>query len=199
MIKAVCFDGDGVMINKPKRFSDHLSEQHNVPMEKIIPFFEKEFPLVLIGKADLKQELSKYLTQWNWTGSVDDLVRYWFESEHYVNTELVSSIGQLRDRGIVCALTSNQEKYRTEYLKQEMGFARVFDKIFVAAEVGYLKPQQEFWQAVLAGIPGVAKQEVLVWDDEQKTIDEARKFGFNAEVYTDIVSYQTTLEGYLHG
>lgn len=59
-IKAVLFDIDGVILEK-NPFSKRLSQKFNVPMEKISPFFQQEFKLCSVGRADLKEEVKKYL------------------------------------------------------------------------------------------------------------------------------------------
>ena len=50
-----------MVIEREMRFSQRFSDEFDVPFEKIIPFFKNEFQLCLIGKADLKKELKKYL------------------------------------------------------------------------------------------------------------------------------------------
>ena len=58
-IKAVIFDTDGMIIRSEKYFSQRFSDEFNIPMEKILPFFKNEFQLCLVGKADIKTELNK--------------------------------------------------------------------------------------------------------------------------------------------
>ena len=59
MIKTILFDVDGVVIPKKRRFSTNFSREFNVPIEKLSQFFENEFQLCLVGKADLKKEIKK--------------------------------------------------------------------------------------------------------------------------------------------
>lgn len=57
MITTILFDGDGIVVNKPLRFSDRFSKEYGVPMEKLLAFFENDFQPCLVGKADLKEVL----------------------------------------------------------------------------------------------------------------------------------------------
>jgi len=63
MIKAILFDGDGVTLVKQGYFSDKYAMEHGVPVEKIMPFFRNEFKTCQLGKADMKEELVKYLSE----------------------------------------------------------------------------------------------------------------------------------------
>ena len=110
MIKTVLFDVDGVIIPKKRRFSSNFSREFNVPIEKLSKFFENEFQLCLVGKADLKKEIKNYLKHWNWEKSIDELLKYWFENESKVDKKLLNNINNLRSRGIKCFLSTNSGK-----------------------------------------------------------------------------------------
>ncbi len=129
MIKVVLFDVDGVLATG-KPFSQHLAHDYGITQEMVVPFFRGRFLECLVGNANLKQELIEYLGQWGWQGTVDEFVDYWFRSEHCIDEPLVHEVQQLRQRGIRCYIATNQEKYRTAYLLEEMGFANAFDGIF---------------------------------------------------------------------
>lgn len=194
MVKVVIFDADGVVVNKPAFFSECLARDYDIPLEKIRPFFQNEFQPCLVGKADLKEQLKKYLPIWGWKVSVDDLLAYWFKAEHYIDERLVKSIENCRRSGVRCYLATVQEKYRTTYLKEQMGFDKLFDGIFSSAELGYRKQDSEFWQKVFNSIGVKEKPEVLVWDDDQVAIDTAQAFGFNAHLYSTFELYKRTME-----
>ena len=62
MIRNLFIDADGVTVLERKRFGNRLAEEFNIPYEKILPFFKKEFATCVKGKADLKKEIIKYLS-----------------------------------------------------------------------------------------------------------------------------------------
>ncbi len=196
MIKHIFFDADGMVVNKTYRFSEILERDHGITTETTGDFFKHEFILAELGKADLKEFLPKYLAKWGWQKSLNEFLEYWFKSENFVEARLVESIKTLRKAGIKCHLATNQEKYRCEYMKKQMGLdENLFDRVFSSCDIGYMKPSQEFWSEISSRL-GLDKSEVLVWDDKQKMIDGAKDFGFNAELYTDFESYKTTLARY---
>jgi len=197
MIKAILFDGDGVIINKPMQFSQHLVKDLNASMDDILPFFKNEFQLCLVGKADLKEVVQPYLKKWNWTKSVDELLEYWFNNENYIDGRITSAISEYRSQGVKCYMHSNQEKYRTDYMKEVMGLGKFVEDIYSSAYLGVKKPDPQFWQTVLDKIQPLSKEEVLVWDDDEENIESAKAFGFKAEFYTGYDSFVEKMKAYI--
>ncbi len=197
MIKAILFDADGVIINKPKLFSQYLMEEYNVPPDSILSFFENEFQLSVVNQADLKVIIEPYIKKWNWPKSVDELLEYWFKKEHYVDQRIVDLVTALKSRNILCVATSNQEKYRSSYIKNEMEFNKFLDAVYTSSDLGVKKPQPEFWQAIYDKIQPMAKSEILVLDDKTANIESARDFGFHAEFYENFDNFEKILDRYL--
>lgn len=194
MIKTVIFDTDGMVIHREMYFSQRFSKEFGVPMKKVLPFFKNEFQLCLVGKADLKEELAKYLDQWEWKKSVDDLLSYWFEHESNLDKKILESVKILRDKGISCYLDSNNEKYRAQYLFENLGLKEFFNGAFSSAELGFLKPQPEFWSAIHERLGKPDKSEVLVWDDEEENVESAKSFGFHSEFYSGFDGYEKCMQ-----
>ena len=196
MIKIILFDVDGVIIPHKRRFSSNFSKEFNVPIEKLSQFFENEFQLCLIGKADLKKEIKKYFKHWNWEKSADELLEYWFDNENEIDKKILESIKNLRDQGIKCFLSTNNEKYRADYILKNISLEKHFDGIFASGHIGHQKPQQNFWQAIYDMLGKPSKQSVLCWDDDEKNIESAKKFGFQAELYTNYNDYKNKIKKY---
>lgn len=189
-IKAIIFDADGVVINSPGYFSVRYMKDFGVPSSVMLPFFEGKFQECLVGKADLKEVLEPLLKDWHWQGSVDELLNYWFKAEHYIDDRLVRDIESLRGKGIKCYLATKQEKYRTEYIRTEMGFENIFDKIYSSAEVGYKKPDERFYQFIQKDIGLTRPEEIFFWDDEQANVDAAIKLGWQGFVYREYEGFK---------
>lgn len=181
-IKAIIFDADGMVITG-ERPSTRLARDFGVPIEKINQFFDNEFKDCILGKSDLKEVVKPYLSKWNWKGTIDDLLHFWFAESYRIDEQMVAEIENLKAKGIKCFLATNQEKYRVNYMKNQMGLGKVFDRIFSSAEIGAKKATNEFLDTITDSLPKVKKEEILFYDDRQENIDFAQTYGFQTMLY----------------
>jgi putative hydrolase of the HAD superfamily len=145
MTKVILFDLDGLVIKKKtKLFSERASEELGFPYEQVSEFFDSEFRLCSFGKADLKEKIKPHLIKWGYKGSVDDFLKYWFEKESEVNSEVIEIIDNIRSKGTKCYIATRQEKYRKQYLLDVLGLKGHFDGIFCTCDIGFDK-----WEKIL--------------------------------------------------
>src|SRR4051812_45242237 len=145
-MKNFVFDADGV-ICVGESFSAALERKHGIRRERLAPFFTGAFPECVLGRRDLKEAIASYAAEWGWRESVEDLLAFWFQSEHVISLEAVECVRSLRKKGHVCVLGTNQEKYRTSYLRCEMRLTEEFDQIFASCELGVAKPSATFFSS----------------------------------------------------
>jgi len=194
MIKVVLFDVDGVLIKaRVKYFSERAAEEFGYEKEKIEPFFNKEFVKCLRGKSDLKNEIVKYLPEWGWKGSVESLLKYWFDHERELDQEVVDMVRSLRKKGIKVYLSSDQEKYRAKYLLENVGLKNVVDGSFFSCDVGFQKYDKRFFKHILKTLKIIKPGEIYYWDDGQKNINTARGVGINGYLYKSFKDLQKVL------
>lgn len=199
MIKTILFDVDGVIIKlREKYFSEKLVQDLGMDLDEaaIAKFFKNEFLLCEVGKADLKQELEKQIPFWRYPGTVEELTDFWFSGEAELVPAVVTSIESIRNKGVKCYLSTNNEKYRVEYLWDIVGIKNFMDGYYSSAVIGFMKPQQEFWAEIHNRLGNPEKNTVLVWDNQKTMSDSAKNFGFNGEFYSDFESYQSTMKHY---
>ena len=108
---------------------------------------------------------------------------------------MISIIKMLRDKGVVCGLATNQERYRIEYMKTEMGFSKLFDEVFNSAELGAAKPDPEFYQRITDRLE-VTRDEILFWDDSMRNVQAAREFGWHAEHFRTYEAFKPMIVEY---
>jgi putative hydrolase of the HAD superfamily len=184
MIRVALFDVDGIIVLRERYFSERYAEEYGVPLELVREFFMGDFIESSFGRADLKEIIAPHLTRWGWNGSVDEYLSYWFGAESATDDRVLQVIDALRAKGVTCYIASRQEKYRMQYLLDDVGLRSHFDGWFVSAELGRDKWEPEFWEAVIASL-GVLPEEILFFDDKQKNVDAARASGIQAHLYDD--------------
>jgi len=192
-VKAVIFDINGVVIDSTM-FSAELEKDYGISRKLLTPFFHGIFQRCLIGEADLKQEIVPYYQQWGWKGTLNELFDYWFKVEGAIDERIIRTIKKLQQGGKICFAATNQEKYRTEYFKNNMGLKFFFDEFFSSADLGCKKPEELYYKKVFTSIGGklpVKKKEIFFIDDDAKNIEGAANFGFQTFLYRDFESLDT--------
>ena len=195
IIKAICFDADGVVVYPQKQFSKHLKEEHGISPEMTRCFFDGVFNDCLVGKANLKEVLPSYLRDWRWKTSTEEFINTWLKFDHVVDARLINAIQRLRQNKIICCLVTSQERNRAEYMKTKMGFQDAFDRLFFSCEIGLQKPNQAYYQYIEKAL-NVEKGSILFWDDLEINVVAARENGWNAEIYTEFDEFEKTMTKY---
>ena len=194
-IKCILFDADGVIIHS-EMFSLQYQRKYNVSNDNMIPFFIGEFQECMVGKADLIESIKPWLVKWKWNGTVEEFLQLWFEAENKVDNQIIETIKKLKKKGIKCYLATNQEKYRTQYIKDHMKFEEIFNHVFSSADIGHRKPEKEFYEFILNEIKNEHKiypHEILYFDDSQKNIDEAKKLDIESHLYEDYDGFESII------
>lgn len=193
MFKAILFDADGMVISSP-RFSTQLEEQYGIPWSRMEPFFKGPFQACKVGKADLKEELSRVVKDWGWQGTVEELTTFWFNSGLTLNQGMIELIHALRKAGTRCYLTSNQEKHRGEFLRTHLELDMIFDGIFFSADIKHAKNESAFFEEVhrilRASEPTLKKDRVAFADDHEENIATAKAFGFQTHLYQNLPAFR---------
>ncbi|KKR07315.1 MAG: hypothetical protein A3B13_02110 [Candidatus Liptonbacteria bacterium RIFCSPLOWO2_01_FULL_45_15] len=218
MTKAILFDADGVVLKKYKEYfvSQYFAREYKAPSDEINAFFAKDFRTCQRGKLDLKEELAKYLSRWNWPNGVDAFLEYWFTTDATIDAEVMNEVEKIRGNGFKCYLASDQEKYRAEYIVKLLNYKnyetdppsprlrdgsplfesspqvardRAEENKFDRFFFSYELGYMKSEPEYFAGIlkiTGLQPEEFIYFDDDQKNIDVANSLGINAHFYTSI-------------
>ena len=188
MIKAVVFDVDGVIL-KYNLFSDRYCKRFNLSREVLAPFFRNEFRKSVIGEVDIKKLLKKYIDEWKWNRSIDELMAYGL-SEDEGNEEMIQLIKQLNQKGVKTYIGSNQERHRAEHIQLQLGMRKFFAATFFSHAFGVKKPDREFFlrifKEIKKNIKNLKKDQVLFVDDQEENVISARVLGFKIHHYRDL-------------
>lgn len=194
--QAIFWDADGVVLRRSRLFSEQLALDYGIDIEKIQPFFTGVFKQCAVGKADLKAELAKVIGDWDWRGTVEELMNYWFTKGTELDSDVAALVATLRQQGIRCVMTTNNEKYRGAHLSATLGNGKILDDVFYSGALGVSKKDPAFFThvyQVLNAQQPIEKSAVLCIDNDESVIEMATSLGFSTHLYTDLESLKRFL------
>lgn len=178
-MKAILLDADGVVLQKGEYFSEKFAREYQLPPEEVREFFKGPFSDCQKGTKDLKEELEPYLEKWNWQGTVDDFLDYWFE-DVVIDKAIYAFIEKCHDRGIACYLASNNEKYRARVIEKKLG--DTLDSYFFSADLEMKKNDPRFFKKVLEELK-LSPNDVTFVDNDGENVEVAKELGIAANLY----------------
>jgi putative hydrolase of the HAD superfamily len=194
MNKLLLLDLDGLVIRpRHKYFSEKYSEEYGIPLEIILTFFKGEYKRSAIGEVDIKEVLPEYLTKWDWKGTVDEFLKYWFVGEKDVDEKVLEVVRGLRQKGVKVYLVSNNEVRRAKYLMEDVGLVKEFDGSFFSCNLGVTKSDPKFFEKVVKGLH-VRPGEVEYWDSDPKNVDVAKSVRIRGRVYESFEEFEESMK-----
>ncbi|NMB70291.1 HAD family phosphatase [candidate division WWE3 bacterium] len=195
MIKAICFDLDGVyflngktnFINSLKYLGVSENEAKRVFLKS--DQMNKQYKL---GKMSDEEFWAWALKEWNLSLSVKEIVDLLITG-YEINREAVDYVRRLRARGYKTVICSNNFPARIIGLQHKFGFLEDFDVVVLSYEVGFDKPNKEIFRELIrkANVP---PDQIVYSDDDPDKMGGARELGINTFVYTDFVAFVEHLQ-----
>jgi len=180
--KAIFVDAGGVLIiNKAKEVGERYEKEFGLTKEISRDIFH-----FLHLKHRNEEELVEYLR----IKRVEPMVWKRFTEDFYKsegrNDELYEQLKEFRAQGVKIILTTNSGRGAIDVLKKH-GASDILDGVVTSAEVGFVKPQPEFWQTGYGEaqklVPEILPKEILVIDDSLENCKSAKLFGFGVIKY----------------
>lgn len=183
--KALMVDVDGVVIvhPNPQGWSAHLERDLGLPPALLqSAFFVPHWPEIILGRAALRERLGLVLAEIAPDLNADELIRYWFANDAHLDHDLLAQLAPIRAGGVKLHLATVQEHERARYIWDELALKRHFDGMQYAAELGFAKPEAQFFRTAAAR-SGFAPDEIFFIDDKQANVDAARGEGWSAALW----------------
>ena len=95
--------------------------------------------------------------------------------------------------------TEDEEKYRIEYFKKELGLGDIFKNIFSSGYIGHRKPEPQFFEYVLEQLRDIEPEELLFIDDSEDNIESAQNLGIQVYLYQNFEDFKEYLTQILDG
>ncbi len=185
-MKLLLLDADGVVLKQTSYFSTYYEKEKKLPEHTLTEFFKTEFVRCQEGKADLKEVLPAYLPLWNWIGTADSFLEYWFAYDLHLNPRVMERVKELQKKGIKCCLASNQEKYRAEFIQNLLEQNSPLDHYFFSCEIGSRKDSPKFFKSILKKVH-VDPDAITYLDNSEENLASARACGIQSYLYNDAI------------
>jgi putative hydrolase of the HAD superfamily len=195
--KVILFDCDGVLIRYPHDFIAELEQTGLVRARDVLRRFNSEADEAMRkgDGAGIPVMLERYLAELGWGKSALEFLEEQLSyTKKYVDEKLLGEIKKLRAAGTRCSLATNQNRYRAQFILNDLGLKEHFDDLYLSCEIGCRKNEPEFWEYVLDDMREKARivsgWEVVYFDDGQENIDMASQFGLQSFLFTNIIQFE---------
>lgn len=195
MIKAICFDLDGVyFLNGKSNFIKALVELGVSDEEARRVFLKSEQmnKLYKLGKMTDEEYWNWALSEWNLNLSIKEIVDLLIKG-YETNDYAVEYVKKVREAGYKTVICSNNFPARINGLQEKFGFLDDFDVTVLSYEVGIDKPNKEIFQQLIKK-SGVQANEIVYSDDDDTKMLGAQELGINTFLYTDFDAFVQHLE-----
>lgn len=187
--KIIAWDFDGVLNRNvedgvfkwSRHFERDLGLSHNSFVEYL---FLGRFQQAMVGKANLHEMVSEWLTQHDTHHTATDILDYWFKTDDIPDHDTLAIVETMRQRGHGHIMATNNEAIRTDYIENDMGFGDIMDHIFAAGRMGVMKPDLAYFRHIEDALNTPADRFLFV-DDMAENIDAARSAGWHAFHFTN--------------
>ena len=195
MIKAICFDLDGVYFTKEGKqaFFDALVGLSG-SAEKVTHILYKspemlKFVTGKMSESEIWDFDREYL---NINLSDQELENLWVK-EYKIDEEVRATVLKVKERGYITCVCSNNNSIRIRALEKKFDFLKDFDVKVFSYQVGFAKPRAEIFQALIDK-SGVKPQEIVYSDDNPERINGAKELGMNVFVYENFSQFLEKLK-----
>jgi putative hydrolase of the HAD superfamily len=179
-IRLVLLDADGVIQEPSREWLPRVESVCGDPA-RASEFLEKFYAteaMFMAGGEGVGSALEELLRAWNSPCSVGEAMQLWRCIAK--NHEILEIVNTIRARGTSVALASNQQPERARYMSQDLEYDMAFDQCFYCCDLGYAKPDPEYFRSILKH-SGVLEAEVLFLDDREVNVNAAKSLGIHAE------------------
>lgn len=195
MIKAICFDLDGVyFVNGKSNFIKNLGK-YGVSEDEAKRVFLKSDEMNKMykeGKMTDDDYWTWAIEQWGIDLTVQEVIDILIEG-YEVNEDVVKVVKEIREKGYKTLICTNNFPARIKGLDKRFGLLDNFNASVFSYEIGVTKPSTKIFQT-LVGRSGVKADEIVFADDNEENLAGAREVGIQAFFYEGFEHFMNKLK-----
>jgi len=190
MIKAICFDLDGLYFtNKGKKaFHQVLVDLSRDESKVIYVLYKSPEMLDFVTNKMSEQQFWDFVRNYLKISLSDIEFRNLWVKEYEVDSKIKKLIRKLKADGYIICTCSNNNIARVEALQNKFKFLQDFDVTVFSYKTGFVKPQREMFKVLIEKC-GLPAKEIIYSDDNPDRIKGASELGINTFVYKDQVQF----------
>lgn len=179
-VKLVAFDFGDVLF----RWEDALTKLSKITgksEKEVHHYIIESLPKIEPGKMLPVEFWDKFRNDFKINTSVNELEKIWTSSYQKIdeNWDLAKN---LKSKGYKIVICSNSWSGLIDLIKNKFDGFEIFDNIFDSSQIGYIKPQPEYFKYV-EDKTGFRGAEILLIDDSENNLQGAKAFGWNIYKY----------------
>lgn len=159
-------------VDKVNKIKPGIGEQF-IELYKQNYHIHRDFEKGLISEKVFIDQMLEYLDH-----KIDGetFCRYWSDI-FSLNVDVVALLPEIK-KNFKLYLVSNTNSIHQKYGYQHYEFLKIFDKLFLSHEVGFVKPEKEIYQAV-EKFSGFPSNEHIFIDDILEYVEAAKSIGWD--------------------
>ena len=175
----VLFDADGVIQSARNGWMERFTALGGSRAEELLLAVAAADVACLTGK-DFRAAMREVLLQFDISAPLEEVLDpdFWIE----VRQPMLDAVRAVRDLGLRCGLATNQQNLRGGYMRSSLGFEQIFDEQFYSFELGFAKPAEGYFNAIMKRID-VAPDRILFIDNHDGNVAGARELGIHSELF----------------
>jgi HAD superfamily hydrolase (TIGR01509 family) len=188
MYKATFFDLDGVLTTNrtgAEQTCKYLAEQFGIDSEMVRTIGAKYGKELGLGKINYDSFLSELSVSIGKDVTMSDLENAFKSAPK--NNAMFDLISEVKDKGLLVGVITDNDQYRFDVLKNELGLDEVFDSLTTSAEAGSFKSDKKIFESAL-GVIGVDAENAIFIDNKKQNLYEARALGMYTIYFDDALN-----------
>ncbi len=194
MIKAICFDLDGVYFTADgKRGFEQSLRDLGVPQEKITyALYKGDEMLSFVTGKMTEDEFWDFMRNYLELSFTNQQFTEIWAKDYVVDPAVKNLIKALKAKGYKICTCSNNNPSRVRELNKRFAFLQDFDVAVFSYEIGEVKPNKGIFKELIARTH-VRAEGIVYSDDNSERLSGAKELGINTFVYTDFINFKQEL------